>query len=338
MDLTGGLDPALDPPNVDPSRDLAIGENHAFWVFDDKGEYALLNCHIQGGAGVRPGEPPPWDVRRVAFAIAAPEDRLFVDFAVSPGTTADTLNVGGWEFRCIEPFKRWSAKYRGTPRVTSTTETRNGVIGLDGERTEVKAELELSMALPPWVLGDFAEDRPGRQEGLAFIGVPRYEQLYRVEGEIRHDGGEHVISATGLRTHRYGPRSLTTMRGHSWLSAVFPSGRAFGLMRFPGEGGEDLFREAWVADASELVGARVVDSPWLRALDCVGETWTVSLVTPDGPTEVQGQTLACSYTLGLGVNHTPGALVLAHGMARFEWDGEVACGLIERSASVDELT
>jgi len=337
MDLTGGLSPAIDPPNIDPARDLAIGENHAFWVFDDEGDYALLNCHVQGGAGVGQGDPPPWDTRRVAFAIAAPHDRLFVDFAVSPGTTADTLRVGGWTFECVEPFVRWNATYRGTPRVTSTTETRDGIMAFEGERASFEADLELSMALPPWVLGDFAEDRPGRYEGLSFIGIPRYEQLYRVEGQIRHDGDAHQINGTGLRTHRYGTRSVTTMRGHSWLSAVFPSGRAFGLMRFPGDNGEDLFREAWVAGPNGLVGAALIDSPWLTALDCVGEKWTVTLGAEAGPTEIHGETLACSYTMGLGVNHAPGSLVLVHGMARFEWDGEVACGLIERSAIVDEL-
>lgn len=337
MDLTGGLDPNVDYPNVDPARDLTVGENHAFWVFDDEGEYGLLNCHVQAGVLV-PGQPSPgWGTRRVAFAIAAPGDRLFVDFAIDPGSTSDSVITGGWTFRCVDPFKRWTATYRGSPRVTTTSETRNGLIDLDGERTPVEVDLELTMALPPWIQGDFAEDLPGRDEGLHFIGIPRYEQLYRARGEICHDGQTHAVSATGLRTHRYGPRSITTMLGHSWLSTVFPSGRGFGSMRFPAPDGTDLFREAWVTGESGLVAARLVDSPWLTSLDCIGETWTVNLETPDGLTEIQGETLACSYSMGLGANHAPGSLVLAHGMARFNWDGEEACGLIERSASIDEL-
>jgi hypothetical protein len=339
VDLTGGLQPSVDRPNLDPAADIEAGENHAFWIFDDTGEYALLNCHVQAGGPQLPGQPPPaWDTRRVAFGIATPGDRLFVDFVVDAGTTSDTLNTGGWSFRCVEPFVRWTATYRGSPRVTSAAETRKGLIDLEGERAPVEIDLELKMALPPWIQGDFAEDLPGREEGLLFIGIPRYEQLYRMQGEIRHDGRTRALVGTGLRTHRYGPRSTVKMLGHSWLSTVFPSGRAFGSMRFPAADGSDLFREAWVSEGDDLAAARVIDSPWLKSLDCVGETWTVMLETAGGPAEIQGETLAVSYSMGLGANQTPGSLVLAHGMARFRWDGEEACGLIERSASIDELT
>lgn len=337
MDLSGGLAPASDPPILDPSADLAVGENHAFWVFDDAGEYALLNCHVQAG-GVAGQTWPDWATRRVGFAIAAPADRLFVDWAVESGSTTDSLVTGGWTFRCVEPFVRWTATYRGAPLATLTTECRGGVVDLTGERVPVEVDLDLAMALPPWIQGDFAEDLPGRDTGLTFIGIPRYEQLQRAKGEIRIDGVAHPITATGLRTHRYGQRTLTLMKGHSWLTALFPSGRAFGSMRFPGAEGADLFREAWVTGPDGLVGAKVLDSPWLTSLDCVGETWSVALDTPDGPTEIHGETLAVSYSMGMGVNHAPGSYVLAHGMGRFSWDGEVTCGLIERSAPIEAFS
>ena len=337
MDLSGGLASNLDAPILDPNADLVAGENHAFWVFDNAGEFALLNCHVQAG-GV-PGQSwPDWETRRVGFGIAAPDDRLFVDWVIENGTTADALVVGGWTFRCVDPFVKWTATYRGRPRASTVAEHRAGVVDLSGERGEVEVDLELSMALPPWIQGDFAEDLPGRETGLMFIGIPRYEQLYRATGEIRLEGVAHPIEATGLRTHRYGQRTTALMAGHSWLSALFPSGRAFGSMRFPGPGGADLFREAWVTGPDGLVGAKLLESPWLTSLDCTGETWTVALDTPDGPAEISGETLAVSYSMGMGVNHAPGSFVLAHGMGRFTWDGEVACGLIERSAPIDELT
>lgn len=337
LDMSGGLRPADDLPILDPAADLDAGENHAFWVFGDTGEFALLNCHVQAG-GVAGQTWPDWSTRRVAFAFATPGERLFVDWVVEHGTTADSLVVGGWTFRCVEPFVRWTATYRGTPRATTTGENRAGVVDLSGERQLVEADLELTMALPPWIQGAFAEDMPGRDIGLTFIGIPRYEQLYRVAGEIRVDGVAHPIAATGLRTHRYGRRTLTLMRGHSWLTALFPSGRAFGSMRFPDPAGGDLFREAWVTGANGLVGARVLDSPWLTELDCVGETWTVTLDTPDGPAEIHGETVAVAYSMGLGVNHAPGSFVLAHAMGRFEWDGEQTYGLIERSAPIEALS
>ena len=336
VDTTGGLRPTEDLAIVDPSADLEAGENHAFWMFDDAGEFALLNCHVQAG-GVADQTWPDWSTRRVAFALAAPGGGLFVDWVVERGTSADSLIAGGWTFRCVDPFVRWTATYRGTPRATTTAEARAGLVDLSGERVPVEVDLELTMALPPWIQGAFAEDMAGRETGLTFIGIPRYEQLARVVGEIRIDGITHPIAATSLRTHRYGRRTLTLMRGHSWLTALFPSGRAFGSMRFPDPVGGDLFREAWVTGAGGLVGARVLDSPWLTGLDCVGETWTVTLDTPDGVTAIRGETVAVSYSMGLGVNPAPGSYVLAHAMGRFECDGEQTYGLIERSAPIEAL-
>ena len=338
MDVSGGLSAVDDLPILDPARDLDAGENHAFWCFDRAGDYALLNCHVQAG-GV-PGQPwPSWDVRRVGFGITAPADRLYIDWAVEPGTTSDTLRTGGWTFRCVEPMRRWTASYHGTPVATTTTEHRRGVNDLTGERVPIDIELELAMAMPPWIQGSFAEHLSGRDTALTFIGVPRFEQLYHAVGSITIDGARHALEATGLRTHRYGPRSLVRMRGHSWLTALFPSGRAFGCMKFPDpDNGGELFREAWVSGPDGLVGARLIDAPWLSGLDCTGETWSVQLVAPDGPCEIRGETVAVSYSMGLGVNHAPGSYVLAHAMGRFEWDGETTYGLIERSAPIEELT
>ena len=128
--------------------------------------------------------------------------------------------------------------------MTSTTETRGGVINLDGFACARRGRLGTVDGVAAVDSGWLAEDLAGRGTGLLFIGVPRYEQLsYRAVGQIPSTTGVRIaVSATGLRTHRYGPRSIVAMRGHSWLTALFPSGRAFGSMRFPGEGGTDLFR------------------------------------------------------------------------------------------------
>lgn len=42
--------------------------------------------------------------------------------------------------------------------------------------------------------------------------------------------------------------------------------------------------------------------------------------------------------MGLGVSPDPDAWVIVHAMARFTWDGEEACGLIERSAPSRSLS
>ena len=67
-----------------------------------------------------------------------------------------------------------------------------------------------------------------------------------------------ILRSPGQPPHRTGPRNLAEMVGHSWQTAVFPSGRAFGLLRFPRPDGSVGFSEAWVYDGVRLVEATVV--------------------------------------------------------------------------------
>jgi predicted secreted hydrolase len=147
---------------------------------------------------------------------------------------------------------------QGRARASTATEMQAGMIGLaSGDRTPVQCDLEMDTVMPPWIAGSFSEDLPGAATALRFEGVPRNEQLYRVQGALRVDGQEWSISGTGLRTHRYGTRDVTGIAGHSWLSAVFPDGAAFGVKRFPTADGGLLSSEGWTAaPGAPLVGAK----------------------------------------------------------------------------------
>lgn len=345
--LSGGLASALDYPTLDPAADLAAGENHAFWFFDNEGRYSLLGCHIQGGGSVGAGsvvtgayQPfPDWRTRRIVFPIAGPGDELFVDFAIGGGAEPDGYALGGWEFRCVEPFKHWTGRYRGTPCLTSRAETMSGIIDLSGPRVAVEIDLDFDMALPPWIQGDFVEESSEKQWGQFVIGTPRYEQLYHATGAIRVTGrDEYRFTGTGLRTHRYGKRVATKLVGSSWLSALFPSGRAFGSQQFLNGEGVCGYKEAFVTDAAGCFFAvRATRVPWLERLDCIGRRIEFAYEGPHGPGLIEGDVLKAAYNYGIGIDRNPGALDFCHMMTRFRWDGEETVGMVELGMLVERL-
>lgn len=351
--LTGGTDPEIDYPILDPKADLTAGENHAFWFFDDKGEYALLGCHIQGGGSVGAGKVvnrmgeggyqqfTDWETRRIVYPFAGPGEELMVDFAIEPGAVRDGFeDLGGWTFKCVEPFVRWSAKYRGSPLLTTRSAALKKPVPIDGPRIPVEIDFEMRMALPPTFRGTCAEDLPTKDMGLASTGMPRYEQLYRVEGEIRIQGRRpYSFNGTGIRTHRYGKRTIQpNMFGSSWASALFPSGRGFQSTEHRVQPGVRFFSETWVTDESRIpTKARIVSGPWFDSFDCVGKKFELVIETQKGETVIEGEVLKAAYNYGMGIDHSQGALAWCHTMSRLRWDGEEVLGMTEVGSPVASL-
>ena len=65
------------------------------------------------------------------------------------------------------------------------------------------------------------------------MGGPRYEQLFRATGTVTIGGDEHPIHRQWAADPPQGVRKLAGFWGHSWQSAVFPSGKAFGYIAYP---------------------------------------------------------------------------------------------------------
>ena len=346
--LNGNWDLAMDYPVLDPAADLDVGENHAFWFFDHAGQYSLLNCHIQGGGSVPAGSVitgtyqkfDNWRRRRIVFPIGGPNDELMVDFAIADGAEANGYALGGWTFRCIVPFERWTGQYRGSPRVIPRLDSLPGIVDLDGPREPIEIDVDFEMALPPWLTGGYCEDPPGRADGLLAVGRPRYEQLCHVLGTVRRPGrADYQFTGTGLRTHRLGARAATVCRGTSWASAVFPSGKGFGSLQLLDKAGGKMYAEAFVAAADRVMRqVRVVRTPYLEKLDCVGRRFEIELEEVGRSHVVAGEVLQCAFNYGIGVDRAPGAIDFAHMMCRYHWDDEETVGLLEQGMEIERLT
>ena len=119
-DLTGGLDQAReylfgDCPPEDGMRDAVN-----MWVSDDRGEVGLPRFAVEALA-------PGWDRHELQVNVSLPGGRVLrlrgphdSHPAIGPDGRASVLGTGPLVFRCVEPFRTWTAEFNGTATETST--------------------------------------------------------------------------------------------------------------------------------------------------------------------------------------------------------------------------
>src|SRR5262249_10536505 len=206
--------------------------------------------------------------------------------------------------------------------------------GGEGDDVPVTIELDIASAVPAWEVGTLLDDARvvlATQEEGDLMGGPRFEQLFRATGRVRVGDEEHQLVGGGLRIRRSGVRRLAAFRGHAWQSAVFPSGRAFGYIVYPPRtDGKQTLNEGFVFDGDgELIPARVVRAPWLGELRANGEDVSVVLETERGTTTIRVETLLSTFMV-LGPLE---GFKLHQAIVAYDWDGERANGMLERSTA-----
>lgn len=334
IDLTGGLPESrelLFPecPQVDGMRDAVN-----MWVSDDRGHVGLPRFAVEALA-------PDWQHHEVMLSVGFNDGRVYRLWdrfpsvpAVDAGGRATVLGAGPLTFRCVEPFQRWTASFRGKAIETTTQAMIEG--DLDGPLVDLEFEVEATMAVPPWTQGtlfpEAAELLATSIEGK-LMGGPRYEQLFRAEGFVRVAGDSQSFEGSGLRIRRQGVRDVAEFWGHAWQSALFPSGKAFGYIAYPPPpDGHETYNEGYLYTGDgELVPAKVVQAPWLTKLEPGGQDVSVVLESEQlGITRIEGETVVSTYLVG--DPDFPQFPVLYQGNVRYRWDGEETYGMLERSS------
>ena len=93
----------------------------------------------------------------------------------------------------------------------------------------------------------------------------------------------------------------------------------------------------WPGDKA-LTPARVVSAPWLRELVEKDEDVSLVLETSDGRRVAIGGTTYAPTHDRFHRPEYPSFPVLFQGGIRYEWDGEVSYGMLERSSMHDKIT
>ena len=353
IDLTGGIDPQRELAFAERPDNPDMRDSVSFWVFDDRGELGLPRVGIEALAS-------QWDVHAVQVNVAFPDGRVYRTRADGPSWPAagpdgrpTVLGGGPLGFECVREFDTWRMTFDGQLMQTSSADLVEG--RKTGPLVDVKFDVEAVLAVPPWVQGALDAQSGTQLEKSVegdLMGGPRYEQLFRARGSLSVGGDAQSFTGSGLRIRRQGVRKLEGFWGHCWQSALFPSGRAFGYIAYPPRpDGQPTFNEGYLylgesAGDGELIGARVVEAPWLRRLQPLGEDVSVVLQTAEGTVRIEGETVLSTHDitdpseippeqLALMANWTFPALQQAG--VRYTWDGEQTMGMLERSIPTDQL-
>jgi hypothetical protein len=338
IDLTGGLSDSREylfasAPETEGMRDAVN-----MWVSDDCGRVSLPRIAVEAMM-------PNWSAHELQVNVGLSDGRIYrlrEPYPSMPSVDdkgrATVLGAGPLVFRCVEPFRTWTAEFRGTAVETTVEALIAGEA--DGPRVGLEFELEATMAVPPWTQGtlfpEAAEMLAHSLEGK-LIGGPRFEQLFRATGAVRVAGEDIGFTGSGLRIRRQGIRDITEFWGHVWQSALFPSGRGFGYIAYPPRrDGTTSYNEGYLYSGDgELIPAKVVVTPWMRTLEPRGQDVSCVLESANGITRIEGETIVGNYELGIA--EYPQFPVLFQGGVRYRWDGEETFGMLERSTMRDQI-
>jgi hypothetical protein len=343
IDLSGGLPERREHFFAQRPDNPEMRDSASMWIFDDRGEIAIPRVGIEALAG-------NWDTHEFQLNVSLADGRVFR--AREPGAPHSPLDADGRprvlgagpvEFRCVEPYQTWTVTYDGAADATSVAALIAG--NDDSRRAHVEFQVTLTMAVPPWEQGSLTQEARDQldntEQGDIMGRGERIEQLCTTVGVLRVDGEEHSFTGSGLRIKRQGIRQLSGFWGHSWQSAVFPSGRGFGYIAYPPRTeDEQTYNEGyvyWPGDKA-LTPARVVTAPWLRELVEKDEDVSLVLETSDGRRIAIGGTTYAPTHDRFHRPEYPNFPVMFQGGIRYEWDGEVSYGMLERSSMHDKIT
>jgi hypothetical protein len=336
VDLTGGLGAELEHVFATQPDDTEMRESVNAWVWDDGVRIGLPRIGVEAVAD-------QWDTHDVQANITLADGRVFT--LIAPGAVHDPIGAGGWPsvlgagpltFEVVEPYRHLRMRLAGDAMASTIDAQIAGGFPGQGDPVPVEIEVDLAAAVPPWMNGALLADAKrvlDTQEEGDLMGHPwRFEQLCRATGTMRIGDESWAIDGGGNRIRRQSIRRLARFRGHAWQAGLFPSGRGFGYIAYPPrDDGKDTYNEGYLfLGDGPLVPARVVEAPWLGALEPSGQDVPCVLETEDGRRVAIAGTTAVSTCMVMPPD-VGGGMQLQQAIARYSWDGEDGTGMIERS-------
>lgn len=340
MDLYGGLPPELEYFQHKRPDDPRVRDSATLWVMDQGGALALPRVTLDAIGSA-------WHQPNLQLNLVLADGRSANLWASASGTVhadaqgrAIARDAGSLRFRCHEPFQHWSLSFDGAINLSALNHSTTTATTETSKPASLSFHLDAHMCVPPWLMGGLSEEASEAMRAggaAALMGGVRYEQLCRIRGWLRLDQRDYPFCGTGMRVRRQGIRQMNTALGHCQLSALFPSGKAFGaIVMAPGPDEPPVFNEAFLYTPHEgRTPAHIVTAPWMTRLSPGDEDANLVLETPQGNVTIEGRTLLS--LLDDEYFEMAATAVLQQGTARYRWDGEETIGLLERCSLRSEL-
>lgn len=339
-DLTGGLPAGREYVFAQCPDEPGIRDAVNVWLEEENGAFGMR-------IGVE-ATSTQWDAHEIWLDIAFADGRVVslrdvgaTHPAGGPEGHPTVRGAGPLRFRCVQPFRQWTVTFGGRAPEITAMDLLRGEIPADAPMREIEFDIEMNMAVPPWVPGSLLAEAGATLSGGVegeFMS-PRYEQLFRATGTMRVGDSTCTIRGTGLRIRRQGPRKFEGFWGHCWQSALFPSGKAFGYNAYPPRpDGKPSFNEGYIFDGKgTLTPARAVQIPWMARLLPGGDDVPLVLETEEGRVTIEGTSFVNTRSRGSAILPRDFPIVQqAH--VRYGWEGEQACGMMERSTLPGKMT
>ena len=314
-------------------------ESSSLWLFEENGDFGFPRIGIEA-------EAHSWNDRLLTANFALPGGRILREVgrgaAPSPFDQhgqPTILGAGPLRFQCLEPFRRWRVSYDGQAMDTST-QAQISRSSDASKRVAVSLDVELTMVAPAWVQDNSPEKvarmSAAEAEEATSMGIGwRLEQVCRGEGTFTVDGITRFFKAVGSRIKRQSIRPLVFFRGHCWQSAVFPDGSAFGYIAYPPSAEHpEPYNEGYIYKNGVMHPARVIKAPWLRRL-VENDDASLDLESALGITRIEATTTLSSFHI---LETENGDFNLQQSGALYRWGDQQAYGMIERSATADQMT
>lgn len=342
IDLTGGLPAEREYFYAECPDGHEIRDASNVWIEEENGRFGM-RIGIEAVSS-------SWDTPEIYLDIAFADGRVMSRRArgeAHPALDAEgkpaIRGAGPLSFQCIEPFKLWRVTFRGEAAEITAQDLIATPYPEEKNLKDVDFTIDMTMAVPPWIAGEMLPGGMAELQGDSadFIS-PRYEQLFRAKGTIRIGEEQFDFAGQGLRIRRQGFRKFEGFAGHVWQSALFPSGKAFGLNTFPPlKEGEPGYAEAFVFDGDgALQPASVVQVPWMSELRVSGDDVPLVLEAGGERVEVAGTSfINCRgrYSTKLPPDFPADFPIIQQSHARYGWGAEEASGMIERSTKPSRM-
>ena len=329
-------------PDLPPEAESTVEEPPAepFWC--ENLLFALYDPHHDIGfwlhLGTVPNDWTMWEERVLALL---PADEGFLSMWSFHRTVPERRPAASnLEFRCVEPFRRWSLGFDGYA-VHTTEEQMAAGTSPPGERRRLVIDLDVECVGGVWDAGAAASGPRGAgsldSQGWA---KEHYEQLFRASGRVVVGSSEIDFDGVGWRDHSRGPRGSgagAAWGGHLIMGGLFPSGRGFILSRYWTPEGSITLEGGGLSGADgRLRYARVESAPRLARFVPSGESLQVGLGWDTGRVQLECVTHRSLWTpmrkkYAAAVDMTGAGLNYALNFSRCVWDGEEGWAYSERS-------